>query len=161
LNQVEGLIFNKNGCLVQKGFVFDEFDQLTYANGEKIIYDALGRRIQKGNVSYLYFGDEEVGAFENGQAKELKIPSLLAPIALEIDNKPYFPIADVQGTIRMLIDSKTSKVSQEDSCDSFGVGLSSEIPYSYGGKRYDAETGLIYFGKRYYVPTLGRSPVKH
>src|SRR5690606_26931414 len=154
--QVEGLIFNENGCLVQEGFAFDEFDQLIQANGEKIIYDALGRRIQKGKTSYLYFGDEEVGAFENGQAKELKIPGLLAPIALEIDNKPYYPIADVQGTIRMLIDPKTAKVSRENSCDPFGVGLTSEIPYAYAGKRYDAGTGLVYFGKRYYVPNLGR-----
>ena len=156
LNQVSGLVFNENGCLVQEGFVFDEFDQLTQANGEAIVYDAIGRRIQKGKVSYLYFGDEEVGAFEKGKAKEMKIPGLLAPIALEIDNKPYYPIADVQGTIRMLIDSNTSTVFLENSCDPFGVGLSSEIPYAYAGKRYDAETGLIYFGKRYYIPTLGR-----
>jgi RHS repeat-associated protein len=156
LNQIEGLIFNENGCLVQEGFAFDEFDQLTQANGEMIGYDALGRRIQKGKTSYLYFGDEEVGAFENGQAKELKIPGLLAPIALEIDNKPHYPIADVQGTIRILIDPKTAKVSRENSCDPFGAGLSSEIPYAYAGKRYDAGTGLVYFGKRYYVPNLGR-----
>jgi len=156
LNQVEGHIFNANGCLVQEGFAFDEFDQLIQANGEMIAYDALGRRLQKGNTSYLYFGDEEVGAFKNEKAKELKIPGLLAPIAIEMDNQLYYPIADVQGTIRMLIDAKTSKVCLENNCDPFGVGLSAEIPYAYEGKRYDAGSGLIYFGKRYYVPTLGR-----
>ena len=56
----------------------------------------------------------------------------------------------------MLIDPKTSKVSRENSCDPFGVGLTSEIPYAYAGKRYDAGSGLVYFGKRYYVPQLGR-----
>ena len=69
LNQVEGLIFNENGCLVQEGFAFDEFDQLTQANGEMIGYDALGRRIQKGKTSYFYFGDEEVGALKRGKQK--------------------------------------------------------------------------------------------
>ena len=135
LNQLEGLIFNENGCLVQEGFIFDEFDQLIQANGEKIIYDALGRRIQKGNASYLYFGDEEVGSFERGKPKELKISGSLAPVALEIDNQIYYPIADVQGTIRLLIDPKTSKISQENGCDPFGVGLSSEIPYAYAGQK--------------------------
>lgn len=156
LNQIEGFTFDDNGCLIQEGFVYDEFDQLIQANGETIIYDDLGRRIQKGNTAYLYFGDEEVGSFEKGKVKELKIPGLLAPVALEIDNKPYYPIADVQGTIRMLIDPVTSKVTQENSCDPFGVALSSEIPYAYVGKRYDAKSGLVYFGKRYYVPALGR-----
>jgi hypothetical protein len=96
LNQVEGISFDENGCLVQTSFGFDEFDQLTQTNDEVILYDALGRRIQKGKTSYLYFGDEEVGAFENGQEKELKIPGLLAPIALEIDNQPYYPIVETE-----------------------------------------------------------------
>lgn len=156
LNQIEGLVFNENGCLVHEGFAYDPFDQLTQANGEKISYDALGRRLQKGTTSYLYFGEEEVGAFEKGKVKELKIPGLLAPIALEIESQPYHPIADVQGTIRMLIDPKTFKVCRENSSDPFGVGLSSEIPYAYAAKRYDPGTGMVYFGKRYYVPTLGR-----
>ncbi len=29
-------------------------------------------------------------------------------------------------------------------------------PWRYAGKRTDPETGLVYFGKRYYSPTLGR-----
>ncbi len=156
LNQVKGLIFNENGCLIQKSFLFDEFDQLIQVNGEKIIYDALGRRIQKGNISYLYFGDEEVGAFEKGEPKELKISGSLAPVVLEIDNQPYYPVADVQGTIRVLVNPRTSKVFLENTCDPFGVGINSEIPYAYAGKRYDVDTGLIYFGKRYYIPILGR-----
>jgi len=41
-------------------------------------------------------------------------------------------------------------------CDAFGKELSPEIPYAYSGKRYDATTGLLYFGKRYYDPILRR-----
>jgi len=37
-----------------------------------------------------------------------------------------------------------------------GSGLSDEIPYAYSGKRYDSKTGLVYFGKRYYDPSLRR-----
>ena len=56
----------------------------------------------------------------------------------------------------MLIDPATSAVCRENSCDPFGVNLTGAIPYAYAGKRYDSESGLVYFGKRYYHPALGR-----
>jgi len=100
--------------------------------------------------------DEEIGAFQGGKPKELKIPGLAAPIAIEIERKPYFPVADVQGTVRLLIDGETGEITKQNGCDAFGVGLIGEIPYAYAGKRYDANTGLLYFGKRYYDPSLHR-----
>lgn len=156
LNQVEGASYDLNGNLIRPGFVYDEFDQLVESAGERCIYDALGRRIQKGATSFLYIEDEEMGAFENGEFKELKIPGLSAPIAIEINQTPYAPIVDVQGIIRLLIDWKTRDIFKQNDCDAFGSGLSDEIPYAYTGKRYDPRTGLIYFGKRYYDPTLRR-----
>jgi len=104
LNQMEGFQYDLNGNLIKPGFVYDEFDQLVEAQGERFTYDSLGRRIQKGETSFLYIGDEEIGAFEQDIAKELKIPGLGAPIALEINQVPYAPIVDVQGIIRALID---------------------------------------------------------
>jgi RHS repeat-associated protein len=129
--------------------------QLVQAEGETFVYDALGRRLEQGNVSYLYIGDEEIGAFENHKPKELKIPGA-TPIAIEIGGKPYFPIQDAQGTIRFLIDSDTKEIVQQNDSDAFGVGLTDAIPYAYAGKRYDPKLGLVYFGKRYYDPTFRR-----
>lgn len=158
LNQLEGESFTYDpaGNLLQPGFAYDEMGQLIEAQGESYTYDALGRRLQKGATTFLYIGNEEIGAFENGQPLELKIPGMAAPIAIEIAGKPYAPIVDVQGTIRLLIDWKSGAIFKQNDCDAFGEGLSSEIPYAYAGKRYDATTGLIYFGKRYYLPTLHR-----
>ena len=119
-------------------------------------YDALGRRVQKGSISYLYIGDEEIGSFENQEAKELKIMGSKGPVAIEIDSRPYFPVTDTQGTIRYLIDPDTKTVCRQNNCDAFGAGITAEIPYAYAGKRYDAKTGLLYFGQRYYDPELGR-----
>jgi RHS repeat-associated protein len=156
LNQVEGMSYDLNGNLTRPGFVYDEFDQLVESAEGRCIYDALGRRIQKGKTAFIYIGDEEIGAFENGEFKELKIPGLLAPVAIEINQVPYAPIVDVQGITRLLIDWRTSKIFKQNDCDVFGSGLSDEIPYAYAGKRYDPKTGLLYFGKRYYDPALRR-----
>ena len=156
LNQVEGLQHDLNGNLIKPGFVYDEYDQLIEAEGERFTYDALGRRIQKGKTAFLYIGEEEIGAFEHGIAKELKIPGRGTPVAVEINGAPYAPIVDVQGIIRSLIDWRTEEIFKQNDCGVFGMGLSEEIPYAYAGKRYDSTTGLIYFGKRYYEPSLRR-----
>ncbi len=156
LNQVEKLQYDLNGNLMKPGFVYDEFDQLIEAEGERFTYDALGRRIQKGETAFLYIGDEEIGAFERGIAKELKIPGRGTPVAVELNGTPYASIVDVQGIIRSLIDPHTEEIFKQNDCDTFGMGLSEEIPYAYTGKRYDSTTGLIYFGKRYYEPSLRR-----
>lgn len=156
LNQVIGHNYDPNGNLLKSGFVYDEFDQLVESAGERYIYDALGRRIQKGETSFLYLNNEEIGAFEQGKAKELKILGLKDPVAIEMDQKIYAPIVDVQGIIRLLIDWESKKIFKQNDCDAFGVGLSNEIPYAYLGKRCDPATGLIYFGKRYYDPSLRR-----
>ena len=155
-NQLSQLPYNANGCLVFESALFDEFDQPIVLNHEPITYDALGRRLQKGDTFYLYFENEEVGAFDKTGPKELKIPGLRSPVAIEIASKPYHPVLDVQNVIRKLIDPETKTICQENTCDPFGLGLNLNIPYAYLGKRADADTGLIYFGKRYYVPSMGR-----
>ena len=116
----------------------------------------MGRRIQKGETSFLYIGNEEIGAFEQGVAKELKILGENTPVAIEINQVPYAPIVDVQGVIRSLVDWRTKEIFKQNDCDAFAMGLSDEIPYAYAGKRYDPELKLLYFGKRYYDPTFRR-----
>jgi len=156
LNQIKQASYDLNGNLLRLGFTYDEFDQLIQAGGENCVYDALGRRIRKGSTSYLYIGNEEIGAFEEGKPKELKILGATTPIAIEMEKKPFAPVIDVQGTIRLLIDRETKEIVKQNDCDAFGLGLTENIPYAYFGKRYDSKTGLIYFGKRYYDPSFGR-----
>jgi RHS repeat-associated protein len=155
LNQITSLSYDLNGNLQKPGYLYDEFDQLIEVKGERSVYDALGRRLQKGETAFLYIGDEEIGAFEGNQPKELKIQGL-TPIAIEIEGKPYRSIVDVQETIRLLIGQTSGRIFKKNQCDAFGFGLTDEIPYAYAGKRFDPKTGLIYFGKRYYDPALRR-----
>ena len=95
-------------------------------------------------------------AFENGKAKELQILGNKNPVLIEINQKPYVPIVDVQGITRFLIDPESGKIFQKNDCDVFGFGLNEKIPYAYQGKRFCSKTGLIYFGKRYYDPKIRR-----
>jgi RHS repeat-associated protein len=147
--------YDLNGNLFRDGFVYDEFDQLTQAAGHIFTYDALGRRLSKDHTAYLYIDEEEIGAYEEGQPKELKICGS-QPIAIEIDSQPFASITDVQGTIRYLIDPDWGTISQSNACDAFGHNLTDAIPYAYAGKRFDPTTGLVYFGKRFYDPTSRR-----
>jgi len=142
--------FDKNGNVFKPGFIYDEFDQLIVANGQTFTYDALSRRLKKGDTTFCYIGNEEIASFETGTCKELNIHG----VAIEIDEKLYIPIQDVQGITRYLIDAKSQAIAKENHCDPFGNSLTNDIPYAYLGKRFDPETGLIYFGKRFYDPYL-------
>ncbi len=156
LGKIEWLPYDLNGNLLRSRFAYDAFDRLVRTPGQEHTYDALGRRLRKNNVAYLYCGEEEIGAFENGMARELKIPGAFGPAAIEIDGKPYAPVKDVQGTIRYLVDWSSKEIAFRNPSDAFGAGTSGDLPYAYAGKRFDADTKLFYFGQRFYDPLLHR-----
>ena len=145
-----------NDNRLREGFTYDEGNQLVEALGIRYVYDSYGRRIQKNSISYLYLGFDEIASFEHGRCKTLKIPGIGGPIAIEIEGKPYAPVIDAQGIIRTLIDPVDHSVYAENPCDIFGDGITDAIPYAYRGKRYDPDTGLLYFGRRYYDPSQHR-----
>lgn len=159
-----GQITSESGCFFAT--YDDQFNLLTL-NGIPLssttqkesldcVYDDYGRRMRKGDTSYLYLGFEEVCSFKNGYCESLKVPGLSGMIAIEIDGKPYAPVTDPAGIVRKLIDPSANSVSREINCDIFGTNLSDAIPYAYRGKRFDPETGFIYFGRRYYNPAQHR-----
>ena len=78
----------------------DSYRELYSKEGiyDSYVYDALGRRIQSKNFSYFYIGDEEIGSFDEGRIKELKILSSTAPVAIEIEGKPYAITVDLRSS---------------------------------------------------------------
>lgn len=155
-NKIADCNYDENGNLLIDNLTYGNNNLISEANGVKCIYDLSDRLIQKGNTCFLYLGCEEIASIENGQCKTLKIPGIGGPIAIEIEGKPYAPIIDSSGIIRKLLDPLTHSVYRENNCDIFGGGITDSIPYAYRGKRYDPFTGLIYFGKRFYNPSLHR-----
>lgn len=73
-------------------------------------------------------------------------------------NVVYF-IDDHQGSTHLVTDS-LGNVLHEESRFPYGTTKyedgTGKPYYSYTGKEYDIETGLIYFGGRYYSPDIGR-----
>lgn len=79
-------------------------------------------------------------------------------VAIELNNKVFAPLTDVQGSIYALIDANTKKLKSLSSFSAFGEEqeLSNENPWRYVSKRFHPELNLINFGKRYYDPESGR-----
>lgn len=124
---------------------------------------------------FLYDGDKEIGKI-NGDNKicELRILGLGkgaeigSAISLELYGKTYAPIHDHLGSVRCLIDIHQGSVSEfyrysayglEEIYDAHGNNLAQSAllnPWRFSSKRIDHDTGLIFFGKRYYDPSAGR-----
>ena len=147
-------------------------------------YDLNGKRLSKKVEAkgkkpqvfrYFYLGKTELGCLdEKGNIIELKIPSNpnnpepSSCVAIEIKKETYAPLYDSQGNIVCLIDPEQREVVESYRYSAFGEEeifnqrgkriIDSAIgnPWRYKAKRIDQETGLIYFGKRYYDPKIGR-----
>ena len=162
----------------------DQLVRYTSSNSAEVTYtyDAFGRRVKKNvsfprgssqEVFYLYIGDMEIGSIDgSGNIQELQIPAdPLDPdtrmVGYELGKAFLVPSYDLFGNLSCLTDPNTQEVVEGYSYSAYGketiynfegyVVEQSEWknPWRYQGKRKDPETGLIYFGYRYYDPEVG------
>ena len=168
-----------------KGIVTYQYDALdrliNLCDGEHkttYTYDHCNRRIAKTQfihsdsawnevaaTRYLYQGQNEIGACNQlGEIIELRVlgngkgAEIGASVAIEIGSEIYIPIHDHQGSVALLLNME-GDVVENYSYTSFGEVLeenSSLIPWGFSSKRYDPESGFLYFGRRYYDPSIGR-----
>lgn len=166
-------------------FVYDALDRLIFfvKDAQKVAYryDENNRRLSKTfysleennywheqeTVRYLYQGENEIGSVdEEGRINELRVLGLGkgaeigAAIALELNQKIFAPIHDHIGNIACLLDSATGALTETYRYSSFGEelfdGQKAISPWRFSSKRSDLESGLVYFGRRYYAPEIGR-----
>ena len=82
-------------------------------------------------------------------------------LATEVDGTWYFPLYDNNGNVTDYV-SETGEVVASYAYDAFGRTITQSgtmadvFPFRFSTKYYDAETGLYYYGYRYYSPELGR-----
>lgn len=143
------------------------------------VYDESHRRISKKtflwnegewqeeeSLRFIFFNKREIGSLlPDGSTKEFRVlglgkgAELGASIALEIDGKTFAPIHDHRGNITVLIDTETHQPSDTYRYSAFGeerVFGDTLNPWRFASKRTDAESSFVFFGRRYYSPTVGR-----
>ncbi len=184
LNQIDLYTYDKNGNPLSDGkthFAYDALDRLTAVitgtHYAQFTYDAFHRRITKklfvrkndawveeSHLRYLYDGDNEIGSADrSGNLQEVRVLGLGkgaeigASVAIELQNKIYAPLHDFRGNIIKLI-SKTGQIEESYTYTAFGEETVSNPlnPWRYSSKRTETEFNLVYFGRRFYAPHLGR-----
>ncbi len=142
-------------------------------------YDPFGRRIEKNvstmengsptTYSYVYVYDNEDIILEienktqNGTATTTTTaythgPGIDEPLSLARGGQTYYYHADGLGSITSMTDS-TQAVVNRYAYDSFGAIKKSETvrnAYTFTGREFDSETGLLFLRARYYDPEAGR-----
>ncbi|OGU15937.1 MAG: hypothetical protein A2076_04630 [Geobacteraceae bacterium GWC2_53_11] len=142
-------------------------------------YDPLGRRIEKKVAkrdkkddddsvthTYVYDGQAIILEYEttgDGRHKKTEAtkyvhgPGIDEPLAMTRDNEVYFYHADGLGSVVALTDKK-QKVVEAYEYDSFGNlkgGIAPMQPFTYTGRIFDIETGLLDYRARTYDSQLG------
>lgn len=130
---------------------------------------------KKESIRFLYDGNKEIGSLDQEERLlELRVLGLGkgaeigAAVAMEIKDRLYIPIHDFQGSVRCLIDAETRSIAEFYRYSAYGVEKIWSVdqsaieakdtlnPWRFSSKRYDTESGLIFYGKRYYNAANGR-----
>jgi RHS repeat-associated protein len=127
--------------------------------------------IEQETQRFFFDGQKEIGYCDSiGVVQQFRVlgsgkgAEIGAAVALELHNQVYVPIHDHNGNVVTLLDSngniaeiyRYSAFGEEQVFDANGEMTESINPWRFSSKRYDPETGFIYFGKRYYNPEIGR-----
>jgi len=134
-----------------------------------------GECVLKDIKYYLYDGQNEIGATDATLCTtELRILGSTAlaeigsAVALELHGNLYAPIHDFRGNVIALIDTDSHQIVEEYKYSAFGeekifnskgsLLRTSSLGnlWRFASKRVDEETGLSYFGRRFYDPEVGR-----
>lgn len=131
-------------------------------------YDPYDRRIatyQNGNLERgLIYGLEDqplAEVNENGRIiNTYYYADSLTPISLRKGNRDYYIVADIRGSVRLVVNAIDGTVVQRIDYDAFGQILQNSNPgytsFSFAGGLYDSTTGLTRFGARDYDAELAR-----
>jgi RHS repeat-associated protein len=159
-------------------YFYDSLDRLiAIEDGKQRIeytYDPFNRRLSKTvfskeskikHIRYMWDGDNEIGSVdEKNHILELRVlgegmgAEIGAAVLYELNGKSYIPMHDHRGCVVVLVDLQTQKPLECYRYNAFGEALTDNTlsPWRFASKRVDEETGFVFFGRRYYHPTLGR-----
>lgn len=168
-NRANCLAYDAAGNVTANGtahYTFDPENRLASAGGMTYTYDADGNRVEKSNGStgtLYWYGSPGVIAqsdlngniqheyvFFNGK----RVARLDQP-----GNSLHYYLSDHLGSTSMVV-SSLGAIEEESDYSPFGteyvVTGSDSNRYKFTGKERDSESGLDYYGARYYGNTFGR-----
>lgn len=178
--------YDKNGNPTNQGNVsysYDALDRLTKVETPNkhitYSYDSDHRRISKtvhtlqhgiwietDQKLFLYDGQNDIGATNTkGQIQELRVlgsgsqAEIGAAVAIELHGEVYAPMHDLMGNVISLVSIDSQEPEVEYTYSAFGEEENTGTlanPWRFSSKRTDEETGLVYYGRRYYSPQFGR-----
>lgn len=171
--------YDSSGNLIsekQKIYTYDSLDRLISVqegdHKEIYTYDAFNRRLSKTSclnnhpyetVRYLWEGQNEIGLVNNANTLlELRVlgeglgAEIGSALLFELYGKKYIPLHDHRGCVVVLIDIEKKVPAATYRYSAFGEEKLEGVfcPWRFSSKRIDSE--LVYFGRRYYHPKLGK-----
>lgn len=166
--------YNSNGCLTGDGTWTHSFDTENHlltssktGTSLAFVYDPFHRQTQKAITSgtaktrYIYFGWQRIadyngvsGALQNRYVYGANFDEPL--IQVTSAGVITFLHANHQGSI-IAKTSATGAVSNKYKYGAFGETTSlTGTTFGYNAQRFDSESGLYYYKRRFYSPALGR-----
>lgn len=153
-------------------YIYDAFDRRIE---ERILRWKQQAWHEQSLARFIYDGFKEIGKVnEQGDLLELRIlgqgqgAEIGSAVALELDGKVFVPLHDSLGSVRCIINAEEGKVvenyrytayGKESLWDERGQPLENSLvgnPWRFCSKRVDTKTQLVFFGKRFYDPLVGR-----
>ena len=156
----------KSGYNQQQALTYDYDNRVTSATtgsgSASFVYDYTGARVKKMSGANLVTYVSKLYEIRNGAAMK-HIFAGGRRIASISGGSTYFYHPDHIGSLRIATDMQQPNPNrvQTVAYDPYGNvdpnhSSGSVLPYTYTGKELDAETGLYYFGARYYDAAQGR-----
>jgi RHS repeat-associated protein len=151
---------------------------------QKIVYSWSGSAwVQQAQERYLYNGWNQIATYDStptltksyfwgmdiGGAGQTA-GGIGALLMIQDTSQTYMPVYDAMGNVHGLIKASDGSLAAAYEYDAFGNTLRMSGPYAtsnpfrFSTKFTDDETGLVYYGRRYYSPSqgrfLGRDPIE-
>jgi RHS repeat-associated protein len=165
-----------NRFLTSEGYIYDEAGNLRQEPGKSYKYDAESRLTEFNNGSALYFYDGDGRRVKKAAGTDVTVfvYNIAGQLVAEYRNTPVelgggtsFVTLDHLGSIRMITHLSGDIKSRHDYLpfgEELTVGRTAQNYYlqadglnqKFTGKERDEESGLDYFGARYYSSATGR-----
>ena len=167
-NQLSGYSYDAAGNMTNDGiftYTFDQENRLLGANGYNYTYDADGNRVEKSNGAagtlywYMTTGVVAETDLSGNNPHEYIFFDGERVARRDSNGLAYYYFADHLNTASVITDSAGTIRSESDFYPWGGelqIYNNFNNTYKFTGKERDSETGLDYFGARYYSSALGR-----